>query len=158
MKLKAVLAALAVAGLTAAFGLTGTGLSDNGTTTTTTATTTSSEPGDHHCRGVEVAGTIASVSGNSLTVTVQHANKAGAALGSSVTFAVGPKTRVLWQGVGTLTGPNQGDQVGVRAEGSCAAGAAAASTSTLTAAVVVARAPRTDKGAKQGGDSHSKRR
>jgi hypothetical protein len=158
MKLKALLAALAVAGLTASFGITGAGFGSDGTTGSTTGQTTTTS--EEHCHGVEVSGTIASISATSLTVTVKHANRGGAALGSTATFTVGPKTRVFWHGVGTLTGPNQGDQVAVVAKGSCTSSSTTAPAS-LTAFVVIARTPRTDAGdqaSTQGGDSqHSKR-
>jgi len=144
MKLKALLAAVAVAGLAAAFGLTGAGLGDSGTTTA--ATTTSSEPGEHHCHGVEVAGTIASISATSLAVDVQRANREAASLvGRTATFAVGPLTHVHWEGVGTLTGPNQGDWVMVGA--ACQQSPSGGSTANgATAALVVARTPATASG------------
>lgn len=150
MKLKAAFLALAVAGLAAALAFAAPGRSDEGTTTGST-TTTSTTPGWHHCHAVEVAGTVAAVSSTSLTVNVQRANHEGAQYaGKTATFAVGPRTRVLWQGAGTFTGPNQGDRVAVAA--SCDAAA-----STMTAARVVAGSPRPDHGG-QGGDSQQGKR
>jgi hypothetical protein len=149
MKTKLAFLVVAAAGVAAALAFAAPGRTDGGTTTaTTTSATTTSDPGEHHCHAVEVAGTIASVSASSLTVNVQRANAEGAAyVGKTATFAVGPRTRVLWDGAGTFTGPNQGDRVAAAASCDAPAGSA------MTAARVIARSPRP-----AGGDSHTPRR
>ena len=140
MKFKALLLALAVAGVGASFGLTDTGRSDTGTTTgatsttlvttTNAATTTTSSDG---CRRFELKGTLASVSATSFSVNVTKGNKAAqGVVGTAVTVAVGADTRVSWSGRGTLTGPNQGDSVKVNGK-QCG--------TTLTASKVSARGP-----------------
>jgi hypothetical protein len=65
------------------------------------------------------------------------ANEAGDALeGKPATLVVDARTRVRWQGVGTLTGPNAGDRLDVLAV-QCQA-----TPTTLTAWKVDARGPR----------------
>src|SRR5436853_478205 len=158
MKLKALAIALFVAGLLASIALADPGKgrgngqknrdaaapADDGhekSGTTSTGTTTTEHHGDDKgCRKVEVKGTLVSVAGTSFTITVTRGNDAAAALvGKPATFAVDAKTRVSWSGVGTLTGPNAGDVVGVVACSTAAAGTIA--PATLTAARVEARAP-----------------
>jgi hypothetical protein len=73
-------------------------------------------------------------------MTVTKANEAAATLvGTTATLAVDTKTRVKWEGVGLLTGPNAGDRLNVVAK-QCAATA-----TTLTAWKVDARAARSDE-------------
>jgi hypothetical protein len=148
MKLKALLLALAVAGAGSSFALADDGHGGGGhggdqhrssstttsttsamTTTTMTTMTTTTTPAN--CQRVELRGTLASVSATSFTLTVQRADEADQALvGQTVTVAVDANTRVEWQGQGTLTGPNVGDQARVKAF-SCPG--STAGTTTLTA-------------------------
>jgi hypothetical protein len=123
MKLKALLLALAVAGLAASFGLTATGRSDTGTTTgttstttttsSTTTTTTTTTSGD--CRPFWLTGAFASISAASFTITPSQGRreKAKTAPAGPMTIALTPDTHVFWQGKGTLAGPSVGDIVGV---------------------------------------------
>jgi hypothetical protein len=155
MKLKALLLALAVAGLAASFGLTATGRSDTGTSTgtttgtTTTATesttTTTTSTGD--CTRFWLAGTIASVSASSFTVDPVQARHSKTTATGPVTVAVSPRTQVLWWGRGTLAGPSVGDLVRVHGK-QCG--------DTLTASLVQASPAKHDagpqRGDKQGGD------
>ena len=140
MKFKALLLALAVAGVGASFGLTDTGRSDTGTTTTapstTTATSTTTTSSDG-CRKFELKGTFASVSASSFSATVtQGSDAVKGAAGTVVTFAVTADTRVSWRGRGTLTGPNVGDSVKVNGK-QCGG--------TSTALKVDASSPKADK-------------
>jgi hypothetical protein len=159
MKLKALLLACAVAGAGASFaladdghgkhhehGATTTGTTATGTTaTTTTGMTTTSAPAN--CARVELAGTLASVSAKSFTLTVKKAEDdndddtaaTSSLVGQTVTIAVDASTRVQWQGTGTLTGPNVGDRARVNAF-SCGTPA------TLTARRVKADGPRAASG------------
>jgi hypothetical protein len=148
MKFKALLLALAVAGLGASFGLTATGRSDTGTTTTgdttTTSETTTTTAGDG-CRKFELKGTLASVAASSFTVNVTKGNKAAKGVaGTTVTVAVSADTKVSWSGRGTLTGPNVADTVSVNGK-QCG--------TTLTASKVQARGPAKDSGSKSGSDT-----
>ena len=142
MKLKALFLALAVAGAGSSFALADDGHGGGGghdgdhhrssttttTATTTTATTTTTPTG---CLRVELRGTLASVSATSFTLTVKQADEADQALvGQTATIAVDASTRVEWEGQGTLTGPNVGDQARVKAF-SCPG--STAGTTTLTA-------------------------
>jgi hypothetical protein len=137
MKLKAVLLALAVAGVGASFGLTDTGRSETGTTTTSSTTTTTSSDG---CKKFELKGTLASVEASSFTVKVTKGSKAAKAVaGTVVTVAVTADTRVSWSGRGTLSGPNAGDSVHVNGK-QCGA--------TYTASKVDARGPAKEKAEK----------
>lgn len=138
MKFKALLLALAVAGVGASFGLTDTGRSDTGTSTTSTGdttttvatTTTTSSDG---CKKFELKGTLASVAASSLSVNVTKGNKTAKGLaGTTVTVAVVAETKVSWSGRGTLTGPNVADTVSVNGK-QCG--------TTLTASKVEARGP-----------------
>jgi hypothetical protein len=128
MKLKALLLALAVAGAGSSFALAdgghggghdGGGDHRSSTTTTTSSTTTTTmttTTTPSNCQRVELRGTLASVSATSFTLTVQRANDAGQSLvGQTATIAVDASTRVEWEGQGTLTGPNVGDQARVTA-------------------------------------------
>jgi hypothetical protein len=158
MKLKALLLACAVAGAGASFALaddghgkhhehgattTGTTATTTTGTTTTTTTTTTSTPAN--CARVELAGTLASVSAKSFTLTVKRVEDdndddtaaTSSLVGQTVTIAVDANTRVRWQGTGTLTGPNVGDGARVDAL-SCGTPA------TLTAQRVKAEGPRGD--------------
>lgn len=147
MKLKALLLALGLAGLGAAFVLTDTGRSETGTTGTTTTgtTTTSTTTSSDGCSRFELRGTLATVSASSFTVTVAKGSKAAKALvGTTATVAVGADTRVSWSGRGTLTGPNAGDGVEVSGK---ACGAA------LTASRVEARGPGKERAHEDSGKS-----
>jgi hypothetical protein len=112
MKRKALLLALAVAGLGASFGLTDTGRSDTGTSTGTTqatsTTTTTTTTGD--CGRFSLGGTITSVGSASLTVDPTQGRRLKATAGP-LTIAVTPDTLVFWTGRGTLAGPAVGDTV-----------------------------------------------
>jgi hypothetical protein len=135
MKFKALLLALAVAGVGASFGLTDTGRSDTGTTTTgeTTTTSVSTTTSSDGCKKFELKGTFASVAASSFTVNVTKGNRAAKGVtGTTVTVAVAADTKVSWSGRGTLTGPNQGDSVSVNGK-QCG--------TTLTASKVEARGP-----------------
>jgi hypothetical protein len=142
MKMKAFFLALAVAGAAASFGLTATGRSDVGTTTdatTTTVATTTTAPtttttSTDGCRRFELQGSLTAVAATSFSVKVTKGNKAVKdASGTTVPVAVGPDTRVTWQGRGTLTGPNVGDTAKVNGK-QCG--------TTLTASSVQARGPK----------------
>jgi hypothetical protein len=161
MKFKAVLLALAVAGLGASFGLTDAGRSDTGTTTgatttgaTTTTVATTTTTSSDGCQKFELKGTLASVSASSFTVNVTKGNKATKALaGATVTLAVAPETKVSWSGRGTLTGPNVADIVSVNGK-QCG--------TTLTASKVEARGPsketkKQDSSSKSGSESKDKK-
>jgi hypothetical protein len=117
MKLKALLLALAVAGLAASFGLTDTGRSDTGTstgaTTTTESTTTTTTTPTGDCKRFWLAGTLASVSASSFTVDPVQARHSKTTATGPVTVALVPRTQVLWWGRGTLAGPSVGDLVRV---------------------------------------------
>ena len=146
MKLKALLLALAVAGVSSSFALAEDGhggghdgdqhRSSTATTATTTATspsttttTTATSPAD--CRRLELSGTLASVSPTAFTLVVRRTSDAGRLLvGQTVAIGVDAKTRVEWEGTGTLIGPNVGDQARVKAL-SCPG--TTAGSSTLTA-------------------------
>ena len=140
MKLKALFLALAVAGAGSSYALAEDGHGHHGyhhgqsTTTstssgTTTSATTTTTPAD--CRRLQLRGTLGTVSAGSFTLVVQRANDEGQSLvGQTVTIGVDAHTRVEWEGEGTLTGPNPGDQARVKAL-SCPG--ATAGTSTLTA-------------------------
>ena len=146
MKLKALLLALAVAGVSSSFALAEDGhggghdgdqhRSSTATTATTTATspsttttTTATSPAD--CRRLELSGTLASVSPTAFTLVVRRTSDAGRLLvGQTVAIGVDAKTRVKWEGTGTLIGPNVGDQARVKAL-SCPG--TTAGSSTLTA-------------------------
>lgn len=143
MKLKALFLALAVAGAGASFALAddghhkASGTTTTGTTTTTTTTTTTSE--GPKCPRFELKGTFGTAGTGSFTMTVTRANdEAQSLVGHTATVAVDAKTRVSWEGVGTLTGPNTGDLVVVHAR-QCGG-----STGALTARSVKARAPKAD--------------
>jgi len=145
MKLKALLLALAVAGAGSSFALaedghggghggdqhrssttTSTTTSAAGVTTTTSTTTTPS-----NCSRLQLRGTLASVSASSFTLAVSGANDAGQSLvGQTVAIGVDANTSVEWEGIGTLIGPNVGDQARVKAL-SCPG--ATGTTTTLTA-------------------------
>jgi hypothetical protein len=146
MKFKALLLALAVAGLGASFGLTAPGRSDTGTTTTGDTTTTSeTTTASDGCRKFELKGTLASVAASSFTVNVTKGNKAAKGVaGTTVTVAVSADTKVSWSGRGTLTGPNVADTVSVNGK-QCG--------TTLTASKVQARGPAKDSGSKSGSDT-----
>jgi hypothetical protein len=155
MKLKALLLACAVAGAFASFALADDGHHgkhhEHGTTTTATTTgatttnVTTTTPAN--CARVELRGTLASVSPTSFTLTITKvkddnddnddngSGSANPAVGSTVTIAVDAKTRVQWQGSGTLIGPNVGDSARVKAL-SCG------SPATFTAQRVNANGPR----------------
>ena len=143
MKLKALFLALAVAGACASFALADDGHTKGSDTTstgatTTGATTTSETP---KCPRAELAGTLASVSAGSFTMTVKRANHdAQSLVGQTATVTVDAKTHVSWDGVGTLTGPNTGDDVVVHAR-QCGG-----ATGAVTAESVKARTPHADKG------------
>jgi hypothetical protein len=139
MKFKALLLALAVAGVGASFGLTDTGRSDTGTDTgtttgaTTTAPATTTTTSSDGCKKFELKGTLASVSASSFSVNVTKGNKAAKGVaGTTVTVAVAADTKVSWSGRGTLTGPNTGDSVSVNGK-QCGA--------TLTASKDAAHGP-----------------
>ena len=135
MKFKALLLALAVAGVGASFGLTDTGRSDTGTTTgdTTTTVATTTTTSSDGCKKFELKGTFASVAASSFSVNVTKGNKAAKSVaGTAVTVAVAAETKVSWSGRGTLTGPNTGDSVSVNGK-QCG--------TTLTASKVEARGP-----------------
>jgi len=155
MKLKALFLALAVAGAGASFALADDGHPKAGdttsTATTTTGTTTTTETGPGHdgpkCPRFELKGTFGTAGTGSFTITVTRANhEAHALVGQTVTVTVGAKTRVSWEGVGTLTGPNQGDDVVVHAR-QCGG-----STGAIAADSVKSRAPHADSEH----DSHKK--
>jgi hypothetical protein len=153
MKFKALLLALALAGLGASFGLTATGRSDTGTTTTgdttTTSETTTTTAGDG-CRKFELKGALASVAASSFTVNVTKGNKAAKGVaGTTVTVAVSADTKVSWSGRGTLTGPNVADTVSVNGK-QCG--------TTLTASKVEARGPSKDSGSKSGPDTKTSKK
>jgi hypothetical protein len=141
MKLKALFLALAVAGAGASFALADDGhhkAADTTSTATTTGTTTTTSEAPK-CPHVELKGTFGTVGTGSFTMTVARANhEAKALVGQTATVAVDAKTRVSWDGVGTLTGPNAGDLVVVHAR-QCAG-----STGPLTAQSVKARAAKAD--------------
>ena len=148
MKLKALFLALAVAGAGASFALaddghhraadtTSTATTTTSSTTTTTSTTTTSET--PRCPRFELKGTFGAVGTGSFTMVVTRANDdAKSLVGQTATVAVDAKTRVSWEGVGTLTGPNPGDVVVVHAR-QCGG-----ATGTLTAQSVKARAAKAD--------------
>ncbi len=153
MKLKALLLALAVAGVSSSFALaedghggghggghdgdhhrsstTTTTTATSPSTTTTTTTTATSPATPSNCRRLELRGTLASVSPTSFTLVVRRTSDAGRLLvGQTVAIGVDAKTRVEWEGTGTLIGPNVGDQARVKAL-SCPG--TTAGSSTLTA-------------------------
>jgi hypothetical protein len=166
MKFKALLLALAVAGLGASFGLTDAGRSDTGTTTgatttgatttgaTTTTVATTTTTSSDGCKKFELKGALASVSASSFTVNVTKGNKtAKGVTGTTVTVAVAPETKVSWSGRGTLTGPNVADTVSVNGK-QCG--------TTLTASKVEARGPskqakKQDSSSKSGSESKDKK-
>jgi hypothetical protein len=144
MKLKALFLALAVAGAGASFALADDGHTKGSETASTATTTTSEGP---KCPRFELRGTLATVSAGSFTIAVTHANdNAKSLVGQTPTVAVDAKTRVSWDGVGTLTGPNAGDNLVVHAR-QCGG-----ATGAITAQSVKARAASTDKATKH--DSH----
>ena len=168
MKLKALLLALAVAGVSSSFALAEDGhggghdgdqhRSSTATTATTTATspsttttTTATSPAD--CRRLELSGTLASVSPTAFTLVVRRTSDAGRLLvGQTVAIGVDAKTRVKWEGTGTLIGPNVGDQARVKAL-SCPG--TTAGSSTLTAMSVRAHgAEHADHGGHDNQKSH----
>lgn len=147
MKLKALFLALAVAGAGASFALADDGhhkaadTTSTATTTTssTTTTTTTTTPETQKCPRFELKGTFGTVGTGSFTMVVTRANhEAKSLVGQTATVAVDAKTRVSWDGVGTLTGPNTGDLVVVHAR-QCGG-----ATGTLTAQSVKARAGKAD--------------
>ena len=158
MRLKALLLALAVAGVSSSFALAEDGHGgghdgDHHKSTTTTATTTSSASATtttttavttpSNCVRIQLRGALASLSAASFTLTVQRTGDDGRSLvGQTVTIGVDGKTRVEWEGRGTLIGPNVGDQARVKALWCPGATAGAA---TLTARSVHA------EGARHGG-------
>jgi hypothetical protein len=154
MKLKALLLALAVAGLGASFGLTDTGRSDTGTstgTTTTTGSTTTTTTSTGDCKRFWLAGTLASVSATSFTVDPVRARHSKSTATGPVTVALAPRTQVFWWGRGTLAGPSVGDLVRVHGK-QCG--------DTLTATLVQASPSKhasepAGRGAKEGSDAHS---
>ena len=110
-------------------------------TTTTGATTTTATPAN--CSRIGLRGTLATVSPTSFTLTITKVENddedgaaTGPAVGSTVTIAVDANTRVQWDGVGTLIGPNVGDSARVKAR-SCG------SPATFTAKWVKARSAHT---------------
>lgn len=144
MKLKALFLALAVAGAGASFAFADDGHHKAGdstsstSTSTTTGTTTTTAEGPQ-CPRFELKGTFGTAGAGSFTMTVTRANhEAQALVGQTATIAVDAKTRVSWEGVGTLTGPNTGDDVVVHAR-QCGG-----STGALTAQSVKARAAKAD--------------
>src|ERR671936_808557 len=91
MKLKALLAATFVAGLAASIAFASNGGGAMG------------DAAKPHCQQVELKGTLAA---GSLSLSVEKANKAGKALGSSVTVAYGGKAKLharLCQGAAGAT-------------------------------------------------------
>jgi len=138
MKLKALFLALAVAGAGASFAFADDG--NNGSTTSTTTTTTTTTDKGPRCPRFELKGTLSTVSAGSFTMAVTKANDAAQSLvGQTATITVDAKTRVSWEGVGTLTGPNANDVLVVHAR-QCGG-----STGAVTADSVKAHAPKTDK-------------
>jgi hypothetical protein len=162
MKLKALLLALAVAGVSSSFALaedghggghdgdqhrssttTTTATAPSTTTTTTTTATATDATTPANCGRLELRGTLASVSPTSFTLVVRRTSDAGRLLvGQTVAIGVDAKTRVEWEGSGTLIGPNVGDQARVKAL-SCP-GTTAGST-TLTARSVRAHGAEHDE-------------
>jgi hypothetical protein len=162
MKLKALLLALAVAGVSSSFALaedghggghdgdqhrssttTTTATAPSTTTTTTTTATATDATTPANCGRLELRGTLASVSPTSFTLVVRRTSDAGRLLvGQTVAIGVDAKTRVEWEGSGTLIGPNVGDQARVKAL-SCP-GTTAGST-TLTASSVRAHGAEHDE-------------
>jgi hypothetical protein len=153
MKLKALALALFLAGFAASFALADDGKPEPSKTTTGTTTTRTGDE-EHHgdkgkgdCRRLELAGTLVSVSGSSVTLNVTRANDAGSALvGTPATLTLSPKTRLSWEGVGSFAAPAAGDAVRVRAA-QCTApatttttGTTPTATSSLVAATVDVRA------------------
>jgi hypothetical protein len=113
MKLKALLLALAVAGAGASYALADDGHHDGGTTSTSAESTTTNST-THDCKRFNLKGTLASSSGSSFLINVLKANDGASSLvGTTVTVAVTPDTRVSWSGRGTLNGPNVGDSAHV---------------------------------------------
>lgn len=141
MKLKALFLALAVAGAGASFALADDGhhkAADSTSTATTTGTTTTTQEAPK-CPRVELKGTFGTAGAGSFTMTVTRTNdEAHALAGQTATVVVDAKTRVSWEGVGTLNGPNAGDLVVVHAR-QCGG-----STGPLTAQSVKARAATAD--------------
>ena len=148
MKLKALFLAFAVAGAGASFALADDGhhkaadttsTATTTTTGTTTTTPTETKPEGPKCPRFELKGTFGTVGTGSFTMTVTRANhEAQALVGQTATVTVGAKTRVSWEGLGTLTGPNQGDDVVVHAR-QCGG-----STAAIAADSVKARAAKAD--------------
>ena len=139
MKLNALFLALAVAGACASFALADDGHKKASDTTSTATTTTSETP---KCPRAELAGTLASVSTGSFTMTVKRANDGMQSLvGQTATVTVDAKTRVSWDGFGTFTGPNVGDVVVVHAR-QCGG-----ATGAITARSVKAHTPHADNAA-----------
>lgn len=104
MKLRALIAALLVAGLAASIALASPSSDGGGTTTGTTGATGGEQHGHHggkpRCREVELKGTLA---GGSLSLSVDRANRAGKTLGGSVTVAYGGTAKLharLCEGTG----------------------------------------------------------
>jgi hypothetical protein len=117
MKLKILALALFAAGACASLAFAEGGTPPVGSTSSTTSSdaTTTNREGDHghsDCTRLVVGGTVASLSGTTVTVNVLRSNDP-TAVGKPATFTVGPRTHVSWEGVGSLAGPSQGDRVGV---------------------------------------------
>jgi len=146
MKLKALILALAVCGFTATFAY----ADDGGGKTKGDS---QGKSGDAHgkkdhsdCKRLELQGTFVSGSGMSFVMNVVKANHGGDALeGKPATISIDAKTKVRWEGQGSLSGPNAGDRVNVQAA-SCA-GATASAPATIVARKVDARAPKHEEAA-----------
>jgi hypothetical protein len=137
MKLKALLLAVLVAGLGASFAL----ADDGGTAGTTASTSTGTTP-QRDCRRVELKGTFVSAAASSFVVDVAQASHAAKTLrGTKATVAVDAGTRVRWESVGSLAGPQAGDRVHVLAR-QCAS-----AQDALVAVRVDARPAKADRAA-----------
>lgn len=155
MKLKALFLALAVAGAGASFAFADDGNNGSSTSSTTTTTTTSTTPEKGpRCPRFELRGTFGTASAGSFTMTVTKANEAATSLvGQTATVAIDAKTRVSWAGVGTLTGPNTGDNVTVHAR-QCGGSSGAITAQDVRAHAVKANPGPADTHSKP--DSHTK--
>lgn len=154
MKLKALFLALAVAGAGASFAFADDGNNGSSTTSTTsTTTTTSTTPArGPKCPRFELRGTFGTASAGSFTMTVTKANEAANSLvGQTATVAIDAMTHVSWAGVGTLTGPNTGDNVTVHAR-QCGGSSGAITAQDVRARAVKAKPVPADKPSKP--DSH----
>ncbi len=146
MKLKALFLALAVAGAGASYALADDGHNAGSTTSTSAESTTTTTTTTPDCRRFELRGTLVSAGASSFSIKVLKANHSSAGtVGTTVTVAVTPDTRVSWTGRGTLSGPNPGDWAWVNGK-RCGGDAG---TLTARSALFAAPKPHGDKPGEQ---------